>query len=136
MEASRRRRETRGGSCCGYEARRRKGPGRRNVGRPRRRAGPRTRPRRPLSGAGEKLAAVHVADTRLGGGKVPAGETSVDLVGERSPDFDEVVCELPRPLEQRPVFAQVREAEIGQARLPRPEQLSAAAPIEGDARGP
>src|SRR5207249_11480302 len=62
------------------------------------------------------------------------GESLLDLVRERSFLFDELVREGTCALEQRPVAPQVRELQIGQARLPRAEQLSAAAKLEIDFR--
>src|SRR5262249_35858310 len=54
----------------------------------------------------------------------------LDGVAQRPLDVDEVVCELARPLEQRPVLAQLRELEIGQPRLSRSAQLPPAADLE------
>src|SRR5581483_347479 len=70
---------------------------------------------------------------RLGGrSAIDVREGPLDLVVERAFDVDQLLCDLARPLEQRTVGAQPCEAEVGEARLPRAEQLPLAAQLEID----
>src|SRR5581483_11683125 len=63
-------------------------------------------------------------------GRVRAREERVDLVLQRAGEADERRCGRTCTLEQRPVAAQIGEAQVGEARLARPEELAAAAQLE------
>jgi len=89
-------------------------------------------PRRPQGDRrrgcrGEELAPVHLGAYGLAGREVPPCEPPLDLVLQRPRDVDEIVGELARTLEQRAIAPQVRKVQIGQARLPRAEELAPAA---------
>src|SRR5215475_14107033 len=58
------------------------------------------------------------------------GEKTVDFVVQRAFVGDQLLRELARPLEQLPIGAQTREAELRQPRLPRAEQLALAPQLQ------
>src|SRR5581483_3167443 len=66
------------------------------------------------------------------GGKPVCGEQAGELVVERPLDVDQVLRRRARPLEQGAVGAQLREAKVGEPRLPGAEQLPLAAQLEID----
>src|SRR6266568_3594904 len=66
------------------------------------------------------------------GGGVERLERALDLVHQRALGVDEVSGELARALQQPAVPAQVREAEVAEPGLARPEQLPAATDVEVD----
>src|SRR5262249_36011490 len=77
------------------------------------------------------------ARRNVGSGKrfaLDRGEPLRDLVPERARVVDEFVGKGTCSLEKRTVVPQLREPQIGQSRLPRSEQLSAAAQVEVDFR--
>jgi hypothetical protein len=65
----------------------------------------------------QEFAAVHRLGYGSAGGEVQPGEDPIDLVRERALDVDQLVRDRAGTLEQRPVLAQMCEAEVCQAGL-------------------
>ncbi len=61
---------------------------------------------------------------------VGVAEHALDLVVQRPLVVEQAARGLPRPFKQRAIGAQLREGEVGEAGLARPEQLALAADLE------
>src|SRR5918996_1141227 len=61
-------------------------------------------------------------------------EHPLDLVVERACDVHQLTRSHAGALQQRPIGAQTREAQVGEPRLPRAQQLALSAKLEVDLR--